>query len=136
MDRMVIFLGKRGQDTLPYYYSAAEALVMPSHYESFGLVALEAMACGTPVIASQVGGLAFLVQDGATGYSIPDQDPEALALALKKLLGDSVARDAMGRRAAEYAREYSWPVITSQIVKVYEEIVKGDPLSFARGGVM
>jgi D-inositol-3-phosphate glycosyltransferase len=136
MDRMVVFLGKRGQDTLPYYYSAAEALVMPSHYESFGLVALEAMACGTPVIASQVGGLAFLVQDGVTGYSIPDQDPDALASALRKLIGDSVARDEMGRRAAEYAREYSWPVITSQIVKIYEEILKGDPLSTTRGGVM
>ena len=62
--RMVAFLGKRAQETLPYYYSAADVLVMPSHYESFGMVALEAMACGTPVIASQVGGLAFLVKDG------------------------------------------------------------------------
>jgi D-inositol-3-phosphate glycosyltransferase len=76
------------------------------------------------------------VQDGVTGYSIPDQDPDALASALKKLLGDSVAKEEMGRRAAENAREYSWPVITSQIVKVYEEIVKGDPLSSVRGGVM
>lgn len=126
MDRMVIFLGKRGQDTLPYYYSAAEALVMPSHYESFGMVALEAMACGTPVIASQVGGLAFLVQDGVTGYSIPDQDPDALADGLKKILGDSSVREEMGKRAAEYAHEYSWPLISTQILDVYKEISRGE----------
>jgi D-inositol-3-phosphate glycosyltransferase len=126
MDRMVVFLGKRGQDTLPYYYSAAEAVVMPSHYESFGMVALEAMACGTPVIASQVGGLAFLVQDGVTGYSIPDQDPDALAESLKKILGDSSVRAEMGKRAAEYAREYSWPLISTQILEVYEEISRGE----------
>ena len=71
LDDLVIFLGKRGQDTLPYYYSAAEVLVMPSHYESFGMVALEAMACGKPVVASQVGGLAYLVQDGVTRASSP-----------------------------------------------------------------
>ena len=125
MDRMVVFLGKRGQDTLPYYYSAAEALVVPSHYESFGMVALEAMACGTPVIASQVGGLAFLVQDGVTGYSVPDQDPDALAERLKMLLGDSSAQAEMGLRAADYARGYSWPTISTQIISVYEEITQG-----------
>ena len=63
IEDLIIFLGKRSQDSLPYYYSAAEVVVMPSHYESFGMVALEAMACGTPVIASQVGGLAYLVKD-------------------------------------------------------------------------
>ncbi len=136
MDRMVVFLGKRGQDTLPYYYSAAEALVMPSHYESFGMVALEAMACGTPVIASQVGGLAFLVQDGVTGYSIPDQDPDALADSLKKLLGDSSVRGEMGKQAANYAREYSWPLISTQILDVYEEISRGEASPFARNSVM
>jgi D-inositol-3-phosphate glycosyltransferase len=125
MDRMVVFLGARSQDSLPYYYSAAEVVVMPSHYESFGMVALEAMACGTPVIASQVGGLAFLIQDSVTGYSIPDQDPKALAESLKKLLGDSSARAEMGKRAAEYAREYSWPFISAQIVEVYKEIAMG-----------
>ena len=87
MGGMVIFLGKRGQDTLPYYYSAAEVLVMPSLYESFGMVALEAMACGTPVIASEVGGLGYLVQDGVTGYTIPDSDPEALCDKLSLLVG-------------------------------------------------
>jgi D-inositol-3-phosphate glycosyltransferase len=126
MDRMVVFLGKRGQDTLPYYYSAAEVLVMPSHYESFGLVALEAMACGTPVVASQVGGLAFLVQDGVTGFSVPDQDPDVLAERLAEILGDSTIREKMGRQAAEYAKEYAWPIVASQIRQVYGEISRGE----------
>ena len=78
LEEVVTFLGKRGQDTLPYYYSAADVVVMPSHYESFGMVALEAMACGTPVVASQVGGLAYLIQDGVTGYHVRDQEPEEL----------------------------------------------------------
>jgi D-inositol-3-phosphate glycosyltransferase len=120
MGKMVAFLGKRGQDTLPYYYSAAEVVVMPSHYESFGMVALEAMACGTPVIASQVGGLAFLVQDGVTGYTVPAEDDEMLCEKLTALLGDESLRMQMGRAAADYAQNYDWKKIASQIVKVYE----------------
>ena len=125
MGRMVAFLGKRAQSTLPYYYSAADVLVMPSHYESFGLVALEAMACGTPVIASQVGGLAFLVKDGETGYHVPDQDPEALCDKLLLLLGDPHPRETMGLCAAEYAKDYAWANVASQIVEVYKHLVEG-----------
>ena len=124
MGGMVVFLGKRGQDTLPYYYSAAEVLVMPSLYESFGMVALEAMACGTPVIASQVGGLAYLVRDGETGYTIPDNDPEALCEKLSALLGDPHLHATMGLRAAEYAKDYAWEKIAAQIVDVYKSLVK------------
>jgi D-inositol-3-phosphate glycosyltransferase len=126
MGNMVLFLGKRAQDTLPYYYSAAEVLVMPSLYESFGMVALEAMACGTPVIASEVGGLGYLVQDGVTGYTIPDSDPGMLCEKLSKLLGDNELRSAMGKRAADYATEYAWEKITSAIIKVYDEVAGGD----------
>ena len=122
MGKLVVFLGKRGQDTLPYYYSAAEVLVMPSHYESFGMVALEAMACGTPVIASQVGGLAFLVQDGVTGYTVPSEDEDALCDRLTDLLGDESLRLTLGRQAAEYARAYDWEKIAEQIVGVYREL--------------
>ncbi len=123
MDRMVVFLGKRGQDTLPYYYSAAEVLVMPSHYESFGMVALEAMSCGTPVVASQVGGLAFLVQDGVTGYSVPDQDPGLLSERLRWLLGDPALRQQMGAQAAQYAQNYAWEHIARQIVATYARVL-------------
>jgi D-inositol-3-phosphate glycosyltransferase len=126
MGNMVLFLGKRAQDTLPYYYSAAEVLVMPSLYESFGMVALEAMACGTPVIASEVGGLGYLVQDGVTGYTIPDSDPSMLCEKLSKLLGDNELRVTMGKRAADYATEYAWEKITSAIVKVYDEVANAD----------
>jgi D-inositol-3-phosphate glycosyltransferase len=128
--KMVVFLGKRGQDTLPYYYSAAEVVVMPSHYESFGMVALEAMACGTPVIASQVGGLAFLVQDGMTGYTVPADDDFALCEKLTAILGDDSLRRQMGRNAAEYAQKYKWEKIAPQIVEVYTDLIQQRALRF------
>lgn len=124
MGGMVVFLGKRGQDTLPYYYSAAEVVVMPSLYESFGMVALEAMACGVPVIASEVGGLGYLVQNGITGYTIPDSDPKALCDKLAELLGNGDLRNQMGRYAAEYAVDYAWETIASQIVGVYNDVLR------------
>jgi D-inositol-3-phosphate glycosyltransferase len=120
---MVTFLGKRAQDTLPYYYSAAETVVVPSHYESFGMVALEAMACGTPVVASQVGGLAFLVKDGITGYTVPVGDPEALCCRLKSLMSDPDLRAQMGQQAAEFARGYAWEKIAAQIVGLYKDVL-------------
>ena len=120
----VVFLGKRDQDRLPYYYSAAEVLVMPSHYESFGMVALEAMACGTPVIASEVGGLAYLVRDGETGFTIPDQEPEELCEKISWLLNDPQLHATMSERAVEYAQDYAWEKIAKQIVEVYDGLVK------------
>ncbi len=108
---VVIFLGKQSQDSLPYYYSAAEVVVMPSHYESFGMVALEAMACGVPVIASQVGGLAFLVRDEVTGFLVPDDDPEALTSSLVRLVSTPGMSQKIGDQAAAYARGYSWEKI-------------------------
>ncbi len=120
---LVIFLGKRSQDTLPYYYSAAEAVVVPSHYESFGMVALEAMACGTPVVASQVGGLAFLVQDGVTGFTVPVDEPLALADRLTQLLNDPVLHHKLGQQALTAARQYAWERIAGRINRLYEEVL-------------
>ena len=122
---LVDFLGRRSQDTLPYYYSAAEAVVVPSHYESFGMVALEAMACGTPVVASEGGGLAFLVQDGKTGFTVPVDEPSALAERLSEVINKPDLRREMGKNAAAFAREYAWEKITGRVVKVYEEVLEG-----------
>ncbi|HVN55520.1 MAG TPA: glycosyltransferase [Anaerolineaceae bacterium] len=123
---LVIFLGKRDQDMLPYYYSSAEVVVVPSHYESFGMVALESMACGTPVVASQVGGLAFLVRDRVTGFQVPDGDPNALCEKLSWLIQDRGLRERMGQQAADYARQYSWDHIARSIESVYTEML--DPV--------
>jgi len=123
LDDLVAFLGKRSQDTLPYYYSAADAVVMPSHYESFGMVALEAMACGTPVVASQVGGLAFLVQNGVTGFTVPVDEPDTLAERLTALVQDSQLRARMGKQAVKLAQEYGWGRIATQIIEVYKTVM-------------
>ncbi|MBK9926378.1 MAG: glycosyltransferase [Anaerolineales bacterium] len=124
LDQSVVFLGKRDQDKLPYFYSAADVLVMPSHYESFGMVALEAMACGTPVIASEVGGLAYLVRDGETGFTIPAEEPEMLCDKLSWLLNDGELHAKMSKQAAEYAKDYAWEKIAQQIVGVYKELLE------------
>jgi D-inositol-3-phosphate glycosyltransferase len=123
LNEFVTFLGKRSQDSLPYYYSAAEAVVVPSQYESFGMVALEAMACGKPVVASQIGGLAYLVQDGITGYTVPVDDPAALADRLTLLLRDHELRERLGIQAVRVAQDYAWDKIASKLIPVYDSIL-------------
>jgi D-inositol-3-phosphate glycosyltransferase len=124
---IVTFLGKRSQDTLGYFYSAADVLVMPSHYESFGMVALEAMACGTPVVASEVGGLAFLVKNGETGFLFPGEDPNALCERLTALITNPMARKLMAQRAIAHAQHYSWSKVAQQLRGVYQSLTEGSP---------
>lgn len=124
LDQLVTFLGRRDQDTLPYYYSAAEAVVVPSHYESFGLVALEAMACGTPVVASETGGLVFLVRDGETGFHVPVGDAPALAEKIGLLIHDADLRARLGDQAVAYAQKFAWPIIAEQIVDLYGSLTR------------
>jgi D-inositol-3-phosphate glycosyltransferase len=121
---LVTFAGAKDQDTLQYYYSAAEMVIMPSHYESFGMVALEAMACGTPVIASEVGGLAFVVRNGVTGFHVPERDPQALAAKIELLLSDEVLRRHLGRRAACWAESYGWSAIADQLLDLFRDVVQ------------
>lgn len=121
---LVTFLGAQDQDALPYYYSAAEMVVMPSHYESFGMVALESMACGTPVIASHVGGLVHLVEDGVTGYHVPVDDPEALSERILSLLEDKPLRYRMGHDAFALAKKYGWEIITSRMIDLYRQMIE------------
>jgi len=119
---VVTFLGAKDQAALPYCYSAAEMVVMPSDYESFGMVALEAMACGTPVIASDVGGLSYLVRHGRTGYRVPARNPKALADKITRLLTDEGLRRRIGQRAVCWAESYAWPRIADRIEALYGEL--------------
>ena len=119
---LVLFLGKRDQDSLQYYYSAAEMVVMPSHYESFGMVALEAMACGTPVIATQVGGLQHLVQDGETGFVIPNGDPDALEEKITVLICKEELKDQMSSNSVAYAQTLKWDVIAKKLIKQFHKM--------------
>lgn len=124
LHNLVAFIGPRTREVLPYYYAAADVVVLPSHYESFGLTVLEAMACGRPVVASQVGGLASLVRHGETGFLIPPQDPNALAGYLALLLQDVRLRKRLGRCGVRYARRYAWPRIARRIARLYTRLVQ------------
>jgi D-inositol-3-phosphate glycosyltransferase len=118
---LVTFLGAKDQDTLVYYYSAAEMVVMPSHYESFGMVALEAMACGTPIIASDVGGLSFSIEDGFNGYLVPGRDPQALADKIIMLLKYPVLREQFSEQARTWVTRYSWVDIADELLDIFGE---------------
>jgi D-inositol-3-phosphate glycosyltransferase len=121
---LVTFLGAKDQDSLVYYYSAAETVVMPSHYESFGMVALEAMACGTPVIGSDVGGLSFSIEDGFNGYLVPGRDPEVLADKIALLLRRPGLRDHLGEQAVRWAERYAWTHIADELLDVYQMVLR------------
>lgn len=120
----VRFLGSRPHDDLPDYYNAADVVAIPSFYESFGLVAVEAMACGTPVVASRVGGLASTVIDGCTGYLVPWRSPERFAEPLERLLRDEFLRCQLGAAAARHMQSYSWDAVATQVADVYAELVE------------
>ena len=120
---LVTFTGAMDQTKLPTYYTASDVFVLPSYYESFGLVALEAMACGVPVIASKVGGPETLVEDGKTGYLISGHDPEPYAQALNSLLANPPLREAMGRAALAKARTMGWDRVASRILDLYSDLL-------------
>lgn len=118
----VSFLGQRDQRILPFYYSAAEMTIVPSSYESFGLAALESLACGTPVVASRVGGLAVLIADKQTGFLLPPNRIPPLAKAISLLSQIPKKRIEMGRAARRAALKYAWPKIIPQILACYQTL--------------
>ena len=115
----VMFMPSIKQDRLPLYYSAADVCVFPSYYESFGLAALEAMACGTPVVASRVGGLPSIVREGETGYLIHSRCPAAFIQRLEILLINDHLRLLMGRAARERALQMEWGVAVDRLLSVF-----------------
>ena len=118
------FVGAQPQERLRAWYVAADATVLPSYYESFGMVAMEAMACGIPVVASRVGGLQTTVRDGVTGVLVPDHDPVALAGALDRLLGDPDLRFRLGREGVQWAARHRWPCIAEAVCREYAALVE------------
>ena len=123
----VTFMGAVDHERLPDFYSAADVCVVPSFYESFGLVALEAMACGTPVVASRVGGLTGFVRDGETGYLIPWRCPEPFAERLEMLLGNEELRRAFGQSSREAVERYRWGNVAEAVLGLYRELIEGIP---------
>jgi D-inositol-3-phosphate glycosyltransferase len=122
LEARVRFLRAQPQHRLRLFYAAADATVVPSYYESFGMVALEAMACGSPVVASRVGGLATTVKDGTTGVLVPEGDPRALADALGRLLADAPLRERLSREATRWAHEHRWPCVAEAVCRLYSAL--------------
>ncbi|MEU4679597.1 D-inositol-3-phosphate glycosyltransferase [Micromonospora sp. NPDC023737] len=119
------FLPPQTGDDLPALYRAADLVAVPSHNESFGLVALEAQACGTPVLAAAVGGLVTAVRDQVSGVLIDGHDPADWARALARLLPDEVRRRTLGRGAERQARQFSWDRTVTNLLQVYGDTVAG-----------
>ena len=119
LQKVVHFIKSLPQETLPDYYSAADVLVLPSYYESFGMVVLEALACGTPVIASQQGNLENIIRNGETGFVTAGNTPELLAEKLRVVLsGKEMAGPELIR---ESVWDYSWEKIAEQVTRVCEK---------------
>jgi D,D-heptose 1,7-bisphosphate phosphatase len=121
---LVTFVGRRGRQMLRFFYNAADVFVTTPWYEPFGITPLEAMACGTPVIGSNVGGIKYTVSDGETGFLVPPRDPDALAAKLALLFSQSGLRRAMGRQAIRRANNYfTWRKVAQAISHVYDEAI-------------
>ncbi|MGH3456625.1 D-inositol-3-phosphate glycosyltransferase [Aeromicrobium sp.] len=123
LDDVVTFVPTVDQGVLADWYAAASVVCVPSYNESFGLVAIEAQACGTPVVAAAVGGLATAVSDGVTGVLVNGHDPADYAAALHPLLVDDEVREAMSAKAVRHAESFGWDVTTERTLAVYERAV-------------
>ena len=130
----VCFVGAVPHEQLSAYYNAADVVVVPSFYESFGLVAVEAMASGVPVVASRVGGLASTVVDGRTGYLVPWRCPDPFAEKLDLLLENPSLRHALGAAAADSMLAYEWSTVAARLRELYAVVLAGRRDLAAVGG--
>ncbi len=112
-------------EVISIYYRAADVCLVPSRSESFGLVALEAAACGTPVVASAVGGLTTLVDDAMTGFLVEGRDPASFAAAVLDVLEDPALAAKMSEQAASRALDYSWREAAERLTALHDELAAG-----------
>lgn len=125
MSSFTSFPGNLDHEILPAYYAAADVCVVPSHYEPFGLVAIEAMASGTPVVASDVGGLQFTVVPEKTGLLAPAKDKVAFAQAIDRILSDDDYRNQLGKAARQRViSKFSWDGVAEQLGELYTELMQ------------
>jgi len=120
----VDFLGSVAHHELPYFYSAADICVMPSYSESFGLVGLEAQACGRPVVGSDTTGLRSVVRDDVSGYLIDGHEPAAYAERIGRLLDDPELAQQMGRRGRLLAQRFSWTRTADRLQELFEGLIE------------
>ncbi len=129
----VSWYGVAPNDELPRHYAAADLVIVPSYSESFSIVAAEAMACGTPVVASDVPGPASFIEDGVSGRLVPAGNAPALARTICELLGDEEQRRRLGLGAMAAARGMTWEAGTDAVVRLYERVRTGHPLPAGEG---
>jgi len=123
----VLFTGRRSREFLKLYYSAADIFVTTPWYEPFGITPLEAMACGTPVVGADVGGIRYSIADGLTGVLVPPNDPGALAASLAQLYRDADYRKQLGRNAIDRVHEqFTWAKVTASIADLYQSVLVGN----------
>jgi D-inositol-3-phosphate glycosyltransferase len=127
----VRFVDPQPHHLLSTYYRAADVCVVPSRSESFGLVALEAAACGTPVVAAAVGGLRTLVRSGETGVLVEEREPIRFAAEIDALLDDDARRRSMGGAAARLASGYTWSTTAARLRRLYADLSARAPLTCA-----
>jgi D-inositol-3-phosphate glycosyltransferase len=119
----VRFLGAQPQELLPDYFAAADVVAAPSHYESFGMVALEAMASGAAVVASSAGGMALTIEEGRSGLLAPPGDHDTLATQIGRVLDDAALAAALRAGARRRAEEYGWAGVAKRVGGIYDELV-------------
>ena len=119
LEGQIDFVGQVDHKELPLYYNAADVCVVPSYYESFGLVALESMACGTPVVATRVGGLSTIIQHGRTGYLKPWRCPDAFANSVEMIISSDGLQQSMGTAARKHAEGMGWDTVASMMWDEY-----------------
>ena len=122
LEDQIDFIGQVDHLELPLYYNAADVCVVPSYYESFGLVALESMACGTPVVATRVGGLSTIIQHGRTGYLKPWRCPDAFANSVEMLISSDSLQQSMGEAARQRAEAMGWHNVAEMMWSEYSAL--------------